>query len=116
MEEKDKFAFDKPVKELLKLTGKFFNPTPSEVKRYWLAAERFPLATVLGAIAAMSRDHVGHITPGDLSRACLERQNAARRRKEFASEPAKERVYTAADDEAQAKAMAECRRMLAKAP
>ena len=116
MEATDRRAFDKRMTDLLRISGKFFKPTPSDVKAYWLACERYPMTTVLAAMAQISRDHAaGHFTPGEVSRTCLEIQNAARRRKEFATEPAQERVYTAADDAAQAQAMADCRRMLAKA-
>ncbi len=113
MEAKDKGSFDKTIRDLLILTGKLFKPTPSIVKTYWLAAERFPLDTVLAAMSEMSRTLSGHFTPGDLARACLEEQNARRRRQEFATGPAAETVYTEEDDAAHAASMAECRRMLA---
>lgn len=82
METQDKGAFDKRIRELLKLTGKLFNPKPSDVKTYWLAAERYPAATVFAAMGTMSREHVGHFTPGELGKACLLIQNTAKRRSE----------------------------------
>ena len=114
METKDKGSFDRTIRDLLILTGKLFKPTPSIVKNYWLAAERFPLETALAAMAEMSRTLTGHFTPGDLARACLEVQNAKRRRAEFATQAPgpMERDYSAADDAAQAACMAECRRLL----
>ena len=115
MEAKDKGSFDRTIRDLLILTGKLFKPTPSIVKNYWLAAERFPLDTVMAAMAEMSRTLTGHFTPGDLARACLEVQNAKRRRAEFATQapgPLK-REYSTEDDAAQAASMAECRRLLA---
>ena len=117
MEAKDRSAFDKRMTDLLRISGKFFKPTPSDVKAYWLACERYPMTTVLAAMAQISRDHAaGHFTPGEVSRNCLEIQNATRRRKEFSQGPPKETVYTVADDAAHAQAMDDCRRMLGKAP